>query len=57
MRSTPLKGGVVFMNSLKLYALDNNSQQLHRCSQRKRPARKTASEGGLSRNVGQTTFV
>ena len=31
-------------------------QYLHRCSQRKSPARKCSFEGGLSQNVGQTSF-
>ena len=34
-----------------------NTQLLHRCSQRKRSARKAASEDGLSQNVGQTSFA
>jgi hypothetical protein len=39
-----------------LTAFSIKTQYLHRCSQRKRPTRKAASKGGLSQNVGQTTF-
>jgi len=40
-----------------LTAFSIKTQYLHRCSQRKSPARKAASEGGLSQNVGQTSFA
>ena len=40
-----------------LTAFSIKTQYLHRCSQRKRPTRKAASKGGLSQNVGQTTFA